>query len=431
MVNIISGGTTTIDYNYDNKPTSVTFNGVTTSFVYDGSGARVKKTNSYGTTIYIGNLYECRDGICTKYIFANGKRIAANSNGDIIYYHQDHLGSTRLVTNDLGANQESIYYSPFGATQSDTGAVSVDHKYTSQEFDAETGLYYYGARYYNPELGRFVTPDTIVPDYSNPQSLNRYAYVLNNPMKYLDPTGHMNEVWWGKVDADKEYFNSIKYAQSSADYSQSTTTGYDLSGGGYKALSNYNFDNYSFDNQSQGGMQSTESSMLSSSAWSSVNWGDIGYHAATATVGFGDGISSIFTFGLNSTADVRQSLGIVGGVDQSSSAYNGGQYAGYVWGTATMWAAGFNGGQNSVFWAGRGASTVADTLGTTISKTPIGAVLNGLGVENRFVWGLASSTFAANASGTADAVIRHVSPESLWLIERSILIWRGIPIMYH
>lgn len=55
------------------------------------------------------------------------------------------------------------------------------------------GLYNYGARLYDPEVGRFITPDSIAPDYRNPQSLNRYAYVLNNPMRYVDPTGHEEE----------------------------------------------------------------------------------------------------------------------------------------------------------------------------------------------------------------------------------------------
>lgn len=149
-----------------------------------------------------------------------------------------------------------------------------------------------------------------------------------------------------------------------------------------------------------------------------------------AVAGFGDGVSTILTLGLYSTADARRSLEI-GGVNSCSSAYRGGKYAGWAWGVGTMWAAGLNGGANSVFFAGRGASTVAETMGTTIAKTPIGAVLNGLGVENRIVWSVASATFAANAEGTAIAVIRHVAPESLWLVERAILNWRGIPIVLH
>lgn len=64
------------------------------------------------------------------------------------------------------------------------------HKYTSQEFDDSTALYFYNARYYDPVLGRFIQADTIVPDPTDPQEFNRYSYVHNNPLKYTDPTGH-------------------------------------------------------------------------------------------------------------------------------------------------------------------------------------------------------------------------------------------------
>ena len=101
-----------------------------------------------------------------------------------------------------------------------------------------------------------------------------------------------------------------------------------------------------------------------------------------------------------------------------------------LWGAATGWAAGLNGGARSVFWAGRGASSVAATMGTTIAKTPIGAVLNGLGIQNRLAWTIASATFAANAKGTATAVIRYAAPNSIWPIERAILSARGVPIVF-
>jgi RHS repeat-associated protein len=195
--NMISDGTRTISYDYDNRPSSVEA-GSTTSFVYDGTGARVKKTTGANTITYIGNLYECSAGVCAKYIFAGDTRIANKSGSDVLYYHQDHLGSSRLVSNNTGTKVEEIHYFPFGATQSDTGSISINHKYTSQEYDAETGLYYYNARYYNPVLGRFISADTHVPGTGNPQALNRYSYALNNPLLYLDPSGHSFRKWWKK-----------------------------------------------------------------------------------------------------------------------------------------------------------------------------------------------------------------------------------------
>lgn len=70
-----------------------------------------------------------------------------------------------------------------------------DKLFTGQRLDS-TGLYYYGARYYDPSIGRVISPDTIVPNPANPQSLNRYSYCLNNPLKYIDPSGH-GETWLG------------------------------------------------------------------------------------------------------------------------------------------------------------------------------------------------------------------------------------------
>jgi RHS repeat-associated protein len=188
--NMTFDGVRRINYDYDNMPQSMVTSLGTTTFVYDGAGARVKKTGPNGEMVYIGKLYECKEGTCTKYIYAGGARIAAKTGGDTIYYHQDHLGSSKAITGDTGENLEQMYYDPFGATSADLGALSVSHKYTSQEEDAETGLYYYNARYYNPALGRFISPDTIVPDPRNSQAYNRYSYVLNNPMIYTDPSGH-------------------------------------------------------------------------------------------------------------------------------------------------------------------------------------------------------------------------------------------------
>lgn len=70
--------------------------------------------------------------------------------------------------------------------------IPTDRLFTGQRYD-DTGLYYYGARYYDPEIGRFISPDTIVPDPMNPQTFNRYSYCLNNPLKYIDPSGHFSQ----------------------------------------------------------------------------------------------------------------------------------------------------------------------------------------------------------------------------------------------
>ncbi len=80
-------------------------------------------------------------------------------------------------------------YYPYGYCRNSQGDLGTDKRFTGQRLDS-TGLYYYNARYYDTEIGRFISPDTIIPNPANPQSLNRYSYCLNNPLKYVDPSGY-------------------------------------------------------------------------------------------------------------------------------------------------------------------------------------------------------------------------------------------------
>ena len=111
------------------------------------------------------------------------------------YWHGDHLGSSTVVTDSTGAKVQAITYFPYGDIRTNqsftTPAVNVPYKYTGKELDASSNLYFYESRYYHPVFGRFVSPDTIVPDVRDPQSLNRYSYARNNPMLYTDSTGHI------------------------------------------------------------------------------------------------------------------------------------------------------------------------------------------------------------------------------------------------
>ena len=91
------------------------------------------------------------------------------------------------------AGVETTEYMPFGPMREHSGAVVSNFKYTDQELDPETGLYFYGARYYDPVIGRFISADTVVQNFTEPQNLNRYTYCLNYPLSYVDPNGH---AWW-------------------------------------------------------------------------------------------------------------------------------------------------------------------------------------------------------------------------------------------
>lgn len=150
------------------------------------------KVSPAGTTYYIGEHFEVENGGGIKYILAGGQRIAKVAAANKYYYHKDHLGSSTIITDQTGSIVESTEYMPFGEQRTHTGATISDYKYTGQEFDPETGLYNYNARLYDPIIGRFITADTIVPRFSDPQALNRYAYCLNNPIIYIDPSGHFN-----------------------------------------------------------------------------------------------------------------------------------------------------------------------------------------------------------------------------------------------
>jgi len=106
----------------------------------------------------------------------------------VVYYlHGDHLGSASLATDAGGAKVSEMRYTPFGEAR--YGDAPTDRRFTGQR-EEDFGWYDYGARFYSPSLGRFIQADTMVPSPANPQSLNRYAYVLNNPLRYTDPTGH-------------------------------------------------------------------------------------------------------------------------------------------------------------------------------------------------------------------------------------------------
>ena len=108
------------------------------------------------------------------------------------YYHSNQINSSSVVTDSYGNETTRIVYLPFGEVSqpNSSGGDTVTAKFTGQELDEELGLYYYGARYYDPAIGRFISADNVVPGASNAQCWNRYSYVNNNPIVYVDPTGH-------------------------------------------------------------------------------------------------------------------------------------------------------------------------------------------------------------------------------------------------
>jgi len=179
-------------YDYENRLVSVKENGqVIEQYTYDGDGQRIKKVDSESVRIYINSgvnvLYEINmtTQMDAVYIYGPTGRIAKKVNDLTEFYHTDHLGSTRLTTSETGSIVTEMQYKPFGEQ---IGATDERYTYNGKELD-ETGLYYYGARYYDSEIGRFLTRDPLRGKKEAPQTLNRYMYCLNNPLKYIDPAG--------------------------------------------------------------------------------------------------------------------------------------------------------------------------------------------------------------------------------------------------
>ncbi|MBX3000485.1 MAG: hypothetical protein KF893_18340 [Caldilineaceae bacterium] len=187
--------------NYENRLTGVSGGGVNASFVYaprgHPDGNRVKGTVGGVTTVYIGGLYEHSGSVHKKYYEGPGGIAAVRDGSSLSYLLQDHLNSTARIVTSSGTIQDTTYYFPFGGKRAGNYNSITAKRYTGQYYEkslasgnSEDGLYYYGARWYDGKLGRFISADPLVPEPRNPQDWNRYSYVRNNPLKYIDPSGH-------------------------------------------------------------------------------------------------------------------------------------------------------------------------------------------------------------------------------------------------
>jgi RHS repeat-associated protein len=132
--------------------------------------------------------------VVTKYYHLGNTRVAMRQADALYYLFGDHLGSTTLTYNPTTGATARQLYMPYGAARwPSPSTLPTDYRFTGQRSEEATlgSLYDYGARFYSPYLNRWIQPDPIVPDPGNPQSLNRYSYCLNNPLKYTDPDGHI------------------------------------------------------------------------------------------------------------------------------------------------------------------------------------------------------------------------------------------------
>jgi RHS repeat-associated protein len=197
--NMTNDGFNTLTYDGENRNTAAANGGSSGAYFYDGNGVRVKKTsviNSVSTTtVYLFSgpkvIAEYDNGVAAgspsrEYIFAGGRLLARLDSSGTRYYHEDHL-SNRLVTDSNGNTVSQLGHFPYGENW--YNASNDKLIFTSYARDAESGNDYAMARSYVNRLERFSSQDPLSGNIANPQSLDRYAYVLGDPIDLVDPFG--------------------------------------------------------------------------------------------------------------------------------------------------------------------------------------------------------------------------------------------------
>jgi len=200
-----SGVVKTYAYDLDGRLSYVkeAQNGTTTKeswYTYDPTGGRVKRIDAQGgtstTTILIGDLYEASlSGRNAKYLYLGDHRVAVLTNTveGIGYFVGDRVGSLSAVTDGYGYVLSRVDYKPYGEVTSIQGSdYSSRFLFAGSRSEAATGLDDFGARFYSPSLGRFLSVDPLLGNPLDPRGLNPYAYALGNPVGYADVGGYIN-----------------------------------------------------------------------------------------------------------------------------------------------------------------------------------------------------------------------------------------------
>ena len=187
-----------IAYGYYTPPRGATPNlELKSRYVYGPEGKRILKFSNSENILYLYNGEEViysknlntNEG--TNYIFSGNQRAAKHNDSGFYYYIKDHLGSTQLmVHNDTVEPQplRDVYGNYLSGN-----LPGERFSFTDREQDQESGLIYMNARYYDPKIGRFITPDPLLGNITSPRSTNRFTYVLNNPVRFVDQTGLYGE----------------------------------------------------------------------------------------------------------------------------------------------------------------------------------------------------------------------------------------------
>ncbi|NSW52155.1 MAG: hypothetical protein HPY85_06600 [Anaerolineae bacterium] len=189
----------------------------TIQYVYDGDGTMVKSIIDGVTTYYVGGIYELKVNTTTqtetelKYYTGPTGRFAMRTDGVLNWLFSDHLNSTSVITDNDGDIISRTDYTAFGEVRNTTGTNPTDYTYTGQRYEEEVGLSYYIARWYDSATAHFIQADSLIPQPGNAGDWDRYAYVLWNPVRYNDPSGHNPECGPDGVFCDTDRWNDYYY----------------------------------------------------------------------------------------------------------------------------------------------------------------------------------------------------------------------------
>jgi RHS repeat-associated protein len=219
-----NGTRRTIVWDEESRVQSIADNGHTMTYKYNAANQRVIKRGPQGETVYVSPFFTIRNReVGTKHVYANGVRLVsklmqqdkpgANPRGkipeekDIYFYHPDHLGTSMYVTDAKGELYEHLEYFPFGETfvEESSNTQRTPYLFTAKELDEETQLYYFGARYFDPQTSVWQSPDPLMTEYLpivgvagglsgmggvfNSRNLQLYGYAGQNPVTYIDLEG--------------------------------------------------------------------------------------------------------------------------------------------------------------------------------------------------------------------------------------------------
>ncbi|MBK8455198.1 MAG: RHS repeat-associated core domain-containing protein [Thiofilum sp.] len=241
--NMLQAGDNVVKWTSFNQPLEVknSKTNTTATFMYDANQQRVQQmtgvTGKSETTVYVSKAYEVThldNGVNDRltqqkhYIYAGGEVIAiqirtlkngAKTPDETRYLHKDNLGNIDTITDSKGVVIQRLSYDPFGK-RTVTAGIDPDKKawtargFTGHEHLEGLGLIHMNARLYDPEIGRFISPDTYIQAPNQSQNYNRYVCVMNNPLKYTDPSGHFFNFIIGAIIAIVASQSDNKYIQA-------------------------------------------------------------------------------------------------------------------------------------------------------------------------------------------------------------------------